>query len=873
MKKFITFILAAAAIFATASCQKEIEKDSLEYSGEATATPQSELVNPIQVTFTADALTKVSISGEGTSGEKTAVWDQNDQIKIVWYNGEMKSATATADTYGTATTTFTATVEEADFYYAVYPATVDVTLDVDGNFTVRFPSVASAPTRFSDAAWYAAKTAAAEKNFSFHPISTVIKFTLDGSAVSAPDQVYFRSMTGGLVKLYGHCPITFSDESGYPLTVDTPSDGAGHVAANVTGTGSYYLILPALGATQTTGEDGFIFQIKKQDEAIPAAYYTSNITLIPGKLYNIKSALDSKVIRNYYVANTSQGTGDGLSQANAATLADLKLNAPAFKFNDKIGGSMLLNGATINFLGDEAPYTEPIGAINRLGSAAAHSYTIVGGVGGGTTTFATTTASTFNSSKATITVQNVTFSGCTTAPAVEVSNGTVNFNNVNLSDCAAKGLNLSGGTFTMTGGTISDFNASNNAIVISKEPTVTISGVSFSNNICTGQQGGPIRMQSGSGNGPTVTIEDCIFTGNQCTKSGGQGGAIYIGTGTQTAISGCTFDTNSTVNGGAVMIAGNANSTDDNLRVSFTNCLFKANASTSTSSTGGGAICVGQNTAGGIVSFNNCRFDNDTAPQGAAFHTASQVAAFFNGCTFYQERATKTDDTNITGYTIYANNTSSRIGINNCTFQCWNSDTGVNNASNGTTLRANGYGIIANTTFWSSKATGRRAMVMVGRGPSVAGSAPEDNTIVNCVIHEKSASYNAVFLHANYKVQVLYSLIDGFTLTPDGTTQVVTGCFDRGLNQAVPGADNKKDQPYNGIKHNYYPYTFNSATYSDFTPASATYVNNAIRNTNGVGELFYNWLDSIGALDKDIMGRDRNTENRAPGSYEIGGWS
>lgn len=872
MKKLTYILLAAAAIIATVSCSKEKDLGTTEVNPEEVLSNEgSPLINPITLTFSAEAMTKVSISGEGTEGQKTAVWDTGDQIKIVWYNGEMKSANASVDAGGNASASFTATVEDAAVYYAVYPATVGVTLDGDGNFTVKFPSNANASTTFGGAAWYAAKTTAANRSFAFHPLSTVIKFTLDGSAVADPEQVYFRSMNGGLHKLCGNAALTFESDNTFTAAA-TATDGAAHVTFNVAGAGTYYVPIPAYGASETTGADGFVFQIKKTGETIPAAYYSATITQEPGKFYNIKSAIDGKVIRNYYVATSSQGTGDGLSQANAATLADLKANAPAFLFGDKIAGALLLDGATINFLGDDSnPYTEPIGVFNTSNST--YSYTIVGGVGGETTTFTTTAASTFNKSTATVTVQNVTFSGCTTKPAVAVSSGTVYFNNVNFTNCAAKGVDISGGTFTMTGGTISDFNASNNAIVISKEPTVTISGVSFSNNNCTGQQGGPIRMQSGTGDGPTVTLENCSFTNNQCTKSSGQGGAIYIGTDSHTTISGCTFDTNSATNGGAIMVAGSDSSTDDNLRVSFTNCLFHANASTATGTVGGGAACAGQNTAGGIISFNNCRFDNDTAPQGAAFYTASAVAAFFNGCTFYQERATKTDNTAITGYTIYSNNTSARIGINNCTFQCLNSATGVNNASNGTTLRSSGYGVIANTTIWSSAATGKRAMVMVGRGPSVAGSAPEDNTIVNCVIHEKSASYNAVFLNENYKVQVLYSLIDGFTLTPDGTTQVVTGCFDRGLNQAVPGADNKKDQPYNGIKHNYYPYTFNSATYSDFTPASKTYVNNAIRNTTVIGELFYNWLDSIGALDIDIMGRPRNDNNRTPGSYEIGGWS
>ena len=101
MKKY-SILLAAAAIIAAASCAKEALAPEENAAGEKeqTVTEQT-LTNPVTITFTANATqTKVSLEGEGTAGSKTAVWDDGDQVKIIWYNtveSTMKSKNATVD--------------------------------------------------------------------------------------------------------------------------------------------------------------------------------------------------------------------------------------------------------------------------------------------------------------------------------------------------------------------------------------------------------------------------------------------------------------------------------------------------------------------------------------------------------------------------------------------------------------------------------------------------------------------------------------------------------------------------------------------------------------------------------------------------------
>ncbi|MBQ7268321.1 MAG: hypothetical protein IJS62_00515 [Bacteroidales bacterium] len=357
-----------------------------------------------------------------------------------------------------------------------------------------------------------------------------------------------------------------------------------------------------------------------------------------------------------------------------------------------------------------------------------------------------------------------------------------------------------------------------------------------------------------------------------------QGGAVRLDRkDSKLDFTGCSFKNNSAVNGGAIAVVGAASSTDEDLQVSFTNCLFASNTATAPTSgtTGGAAVLVSSGTGGGIVSFNNCRFDQNTAPQGASFFTSSKVASYFNGCTFYFEQATGTAS-GIGGYSVYSGNKDGRLGMNNCTIHAKNRDNanGINAASNGAQIRTIGYSAIANTTIWSSGATGNRASLIAGRGPSIAGATPQDNTVVNCVVHQKSNTYNALFFHDNYTCQVLYSFYDGINGTLKDGVQVVTGCHNWGEknNTAPTGAAGNPNKPYQGVNHTYYTWTFSAAMYPDFTPATLGYVKDAIKNTNGVGQGFYNWLEDIGALDKDIMGRSRGSSDsdlQSPGSYHM----
>lgn len=763
MKKMLVFV--GLACLGVSSCVKETVEVQPEEQTELSVQDQ-ELVT---VTFTANAdpITKVSLEGEGSA--KTAVWDKDDQIKVVYYAGgamhAYTSAKLTAEQAGSASASFTVTLgadyESATYLYAVYPATLTPELDKDDNFKVNFADGRAAPTQFKDAAWYAAKTTAEAKSFAFNAISTLMKFQIKDTGAEG---VYFRSIAK-LTKLNGNSTISFTDsnDDGVFETATTGlPDGNAYMNATVSGAGTYYLTLPA--TTQTAAKDeanhydpGFIIQIKKGTEHIPAAYWSAAIQLNPGKIYNLNKAVDDKIIRDYYVSNAGEGTGlSEESYSSLARLADWTNGQPAFRTNTK-ATALMRNGITVHLKGGET-FTSPIAF--SMESTIERTVNFTGGCGGGATTFTTSSPSTFGNAALTANLGSITFSGCT------------------------------GGALSITAGKVN--------------------------------------------------------------------------------VNGCSFSGNSATNGGAVAVRGSASSTDDNLQVAFANCTFSENSATATDVTGGGAVFVGADTAGGIVSFNNCRFATDQASQGAAYYSQSAVAAFFNQCTFYHEKATKTDDNGINGHTIYSSNPAGRLGMNNCTLLAQNLTSTLNAGSNGTTLRSSGYGVIANSNIWSSGNTGKRALIFVGRGPAVAGATANDNTIINCFLHEKSISYNAIYINADYKVMVLHCVYDGKNTDPDGTNQIIETSFNRGDKNNLPmtGVSGHHDQSVNGIVHSYYTLT-KSSFCNPFVPASRAYVKKAIKNTNVIGEQFYNWLESIGALDVDIMGRDRGAV-MTPGSYDMG---
>lgn len=776
MKKYAYILIAAAAVLAAVSCSKEEERISpeSEVPGEETVTEQAtDLVNPVTITFSANASTKVSISGEGTEGAKTAVWDDGDEIKIVWYaGGAMGSTTATADSYGTASTTFTATVEDAEYYYAVYPSTLEVTLDGEGNFTVDFPNNRTLTSSFADAAWYAAKATKAAKSFAFHPITTIIKFTVNESDVTG---VHFRSLGGDFTKLFATYPVTFTDSTSDGIyeeaSLGSPEGGENNVELTLSGAGTYYMMLPANGTSSSnaTYGNGFIFKLRKADAHIPAAYYSDVITLTPGKFYNIKSAIDGHITYDYYIS--PDGTGTGLSSesySNQERIKGFPSDGGHVAFTKSRAASYMRDGITIHLKG--GTYTSPVTLINE--QVMARTLNIVGEADGNTTTFTTTASSTFGYSNVNVNLSDITFNGCTTNPAATITAGSISFTS-------------------------------------------------------------------------------------------------------------CQFTSNTAANGGALSI-GNNSSTDENLLASFKNCNFSGNSATQQ----GGVLLIPNATTGGIITFNNCLFENNTADgdrsdattysSGVAYTAGGKAALLFHRCSFVGNTATAN------GKVIYLNNSAARLGMNNCSINAGSSNTakqtsapiegGAHQLVNGTVITNKGLTVFANSTIWSKDGVGEWGLIGLGSNSNSNGSLVVNSLVRNGASFAKPAFYN----HSNYYQNVQYCVYSGNAdVTAEKHTFENNWNVGTGSGSTVSGSYSNKTT--DGVKLYYYTYS-NDLAAEGFTKATKEQISNLIAKTgesadnakDGFGKLFLDWLnsDDILGLATDIKGTTRPEGGFRPGSCE-----
>ncbi len=175
------------------------------------------------------------------------------------------------------------------------------------------------------------------------------------------------------------------------------------------------------------------------------------------------------------------------------------------------------------------------------------------------------------------------------------------------------------GDLTITNGTITGTskNATHGAIYSEEGSSLTLNGVTVSNNATNSGNGGGLYFA-----GDSLIISDCVFEKNSANASSHYGGGIYIASGSAD-ISKTKFDSNtvSNNNGGGIYFSG------DSLTIS--DCSFSSNKAGSGGN--GGGIYV----ASGIVTITGCEFTGNTSTAG------SGAGIYFSGtsldisdCTF-----------------------------------------------------------------------------------------------------------------------------------------------------------------------------------------------------------------------------------------------
>ena len=493
----------------------------------------------------------------------------------------------------------------------------------------------------------------------------------------------------------------------------------------------------------------------------------------------------------------------------------------------------------------------------------------------------------FNS--ATVNITNCSFSNNTGAGGIiHVNHASAK---VNIQDSEAKGI-------------------TKNAIFGQSFDTFTCTRVTFKDNDDAGEYGAAAYL-CGSG---TITFNDCDFIRNHSSNRGGAVCIRPLETNGTTSVA-CTFtdcefiDNWSDKRGGAVMIEncsvlttfvggkfqGNYANGADNTEAagaaiyaigsfSCSDVLFKENHNyVGTDEMSGGIIRVQK--SGEAAYFDNCVFDgnytnreNSKNPPCAAIVNCriGDVKYYFNACEFKENTSGTGNSAGVYGGTrgtVFATLAGSTFAFNNCSFHDnyggRNTDDitwiGMDNTSS--TL------ILANTTIVGDN---YRAPGACEGGISTRrnnwGVIKFQNTgnyyLLNTILCSLDPVGNSFWVNGDIKV-------DGTTTISNGGPKLPVYCW---YSKISKEGDNRTAWTEDtGSGHNYYatsasfggwsaPWTWNgtlTGTNSNMLAATAD-VNTEIQSADAD---FYAWLNSIGALGKDINGRDRGATSW-PGCYQ-----
>ena len=909
MRKLVIFASLALA-FVSVACEKENNKE------------QPAPIDPNTVVFIASLPTKTTID----ANDQVVSWASGDEVKFVWAGG---ATTAAASSSGSSTTFTVEVAEGITELYAVYPASAGGSYDegkvnvnfeashADGSFAANDICVAKAVK--TGGTW---TTSIVFKNVACLmkvgvTSSEIVKLRIQAEGGEAISGVLPVSMDGSGDPVFG---VASSTSDMVSVTVSGPGNYYIPVMPGVT-MASGFRVARFIGETDQTTP--FFYSgsfTTTRGEIVKIADVDSHA----GQFYVTPSGAGSKAGQSWTNAmGTAEFKAFVTNQDNHFLLkgATFHFSADEFSFGDDYlkldypdhgNVAFTLEGTvtptdTTTFLGRTAlegttagvlwpqqnsyitvknvKFTGTNGASNasviRINNSAKevnldHCYfrnNSTSGNGGA--------ISLFNS--ATLNITNCSFSHGTCA------GGIVHVNNasavVNISDSEAK-------SFTK------------NAIYVQNCNTFTATRVTFKDNNDAGEYGAAAYV-TGSG---VVSFNDCDFIRNHSTV---QGGAICVnGTSVTTTFTDCDFIDNwCDAKGGAVMIeSGNANTTftggkfqgnhadgahntnaagaaiyatGSGVKVSCTDVLFKENYNyIGTNTYSGGILRIQQE--GGEGYFNGCVFDgNWTNRENSANNPCAaivncrvgDVKYYFNACEFKEN--TSGTNNNVDGQygglrgTVFATLAGSTFAFNNCSFHDnyggRNSDDiswiGMDNTSS--TL------ILANTTIVGDN---YRAPDTGGARKNNWGVIKFQNTgnyyLLNTILCSLDPVGNSFWVNGDIKV-------DGTTTIANGGPKLPVYCWYSKISKE--GDDRTNWTEDTGSGHDYYatsasfggwnaPMIWNgtlTGTNSNMKAATAD-VNAQIQSADAD---FYAWLNSIGALGKDINGKDRGATSW-PGCYQ-----
>ena len=912
MKKIFNILFVALALFATA-CAEVVEPEQPQDPGNTETPENPDPEQPTPDDGTIEFIANVPVKTAIDADDVKVTWCKDDAVKFIWAGGEC-TALATAEG---ATTTFKVPVEDGiEEIYAVYPATMPATL-AEGKLVLGFANTLESGA-FAANDVTVSKTQKVEEEWNttlnFKNAASLFKVGVTNPSTT---RVQIASYTDEIIA--GDLTVSFAEDG--TLAFEYPAEGKTTMNMEINGVGDYYIpIFPGV-----TMENGFrINRFEGEENQMTPFYYRGEFTTERGAIYRFPN-LEYNAGR-YYVANAGTGVGHKSSepmsvedfkafvtnQDNFFLLRGATFHFPAEEFSFGDDYLVFSFGDTVNF--------------TLEGTADGSNMTVF--KGRENTTESNKAGVLWPQSNTDLTVKNVKFTGVngkSNAAVMRINNGA---KKVTFEDCVFDGNETVNGdgtsvgtgaclalyngaellvkdcTFTGNAGcgaavvvnheaakvriensVIKECSQKSNAIYIQKcaQFEIVDSEISDNNSYATVYAVGAFagnflaertiwkNNRANDDYGPagwyestaTFNFKDCQFIDNMADWGGGA--LMFVNA--HAVIDGCTFqgnhadgDSETEAAGGAIYARG------EGVVVDCKDCLFKENYNfVGTDTKSGGIIRVEQ--SGGMARFDNCLFDGNYTNRSVQHNAASAAIIncrkggaiyYFNACEFKGNSSglgySLDNEQGGTKGTVIASYASSTIAMNNCSmhdnYGARNSDElswiYVDNASN--TL------VISNSTIVGdpTRCNGNRKNAWGVLKLHTAGNYHLINNIL-CSMSPDDEEAQTVWCGTTLSVNSYYNK----------TTKDVDGRIDWGADTGS-GHDYFATPDYFGGWT--LPYTWNGTligTNSDKLAATSD-VNTQLQSANSD---FYSWLDSIGALGKDINGNNRGATSW-PGCYQ-----
>ena len=906
--KFIKLLSLIAAACLVSCVDETAYENSLGQQGPETMNP--EYTHFITFVASSDA-TKIEHNGTDVK------WNAGDKIRIYFEGGSAESLGAVLSDEGAAasfTIPLEAPLADDAKIYAVYPSTTTASLDGE-IFNVTIPAEQSAIYRNADI--LAACTTVGDASLFFRHVAGLVCFTISEGNPKGIDSGVFKDFYKSAA-IAGTCPLTFGNDG--KMTIGTAVDTKSEIILKDIQAGENYIAVVPEVTMESVGlklkaNGKFLTPKATDNDLVVSAAHIRPVGVVDTDMsdaYYIKSGA------------TGNGTS-WTDAAGVSLISDLMSTPlpKADDTYQRRAAAWRLDGQEIRIA--QGDYELPGTMNTETGSPftfqatyllSKATFTIDGGYDADGNRSATAKAAFTGKNSHPImalwsgvnaTINNVVFKdarneiyGDSANNGIGQIGGAIDLDNtcvVTFNNCEFlnnKSTTYTGGALAITqNGTKATFNsclfdgnesAKNGGAVFIGNAGATFDMCTFVRNKTTGNGGGAIFFNNDARNN-TLTITNSVFGGTSAdyaNSSNAGGAALLLSNGKKVTVSGTTFQNNKAPDvrvGGyhsAVLIAGPSKTDDYNalVPVDFTDCRFVGNA--------GGAVAMSScwptskadSYKGEFVSFDKCHFDgNKSSARGAGLWVAGTLPVFLNACTFKNNTLAGTQGTGSTISMVAASSgTSGMLAMNNCTVSG-----GVygptNTAKDGEgDVYLRGKSIVANCTL-----LGEGVVPELQYNYSASWGNPDGSVLVNSIVCGKTTTsfggtYSPIRLawvsDVTFAIKGYYNLYqeidakghhDKYTKNATDDSVITKAWSDFNFTETNYGTT---DDP------NYlFDYSIPAGSTVTKVPtveevAAAIKSQTTARKSGYVfGTMFYNWLTSIGAADKDARGKVR-TVNR-----------